>query len=240
MGSPKGFARGAGREWALPVPETKPIWPKGDPRFEGKRSPSRDLEVTPLTARTRAPYAGTMRRILGPVLLAGFLAGAMGSSGAESDGPRFAEVTLRLLTMGEKQPLKEVGAFSSSLPLGKSGSLHRTLSVANETKGTSLALTLGISVTPSLDDGGVLHCVVLSEATPKGSEVFRRAKDMTFSHPGEQVMELFADSSTGTRLALAVSATATEERARDAPRPSPRLPSWCGWNSGMAPSGSSW
>lgn len=151
------------------------------------------------------------------------MAGTMATSGDQGQGARFAEVTLRLLTMGEKQPVKEVGVFSSSLPLGKAGTLNRALSVVNETKRTSLALALSISVTPSLDDEGVLHCVVLSEATPKGAEVFQRAKDMRFGHPGEQVMELFADSRTGTRLALAVSAKAAEESARDARRTFPPI-----------------
>jgi hypothetical protein len=164
-----------------------------------------------------------MRRILGAVLLAGILGVVAVPSRAEGEAPRFADVTLRLLTMGEKQSVKEVGIFSSSLPLGKAGTLFRSLSVVNETKGTRLALDLAISVTPSLDDGGVLHCVVLSEATPKGSEGFQRAKDMRFGHPGEQVMELFADSNTGTRLALAISAKATEEGTRDAQRTFPPI-----------------
>jgi hypothetical protein len=164
-----------------------------------------------------------MRRLLGAVLLAGIFAGIAFRSRAEGEAPRFAEVTLRLLTMGDKQSVREVGVFSSSLPLGKAGILHRSLSVVNETKGTRLALDLAISVTPSLDDGGFLHCVVLSEATPKGAEVFQRAKDVRFSHSGEQVMELFADSSTGTRLALAISAKAAEETPRDAQRTFPPI-----------------
>lgn len=175
-----------------------------------------------------------MKRILVPIVLAAVFMAGTGSAGAEGEGPRFAEVTLRLITMGEKQPLKEVGVFSSSLPMGKAGGLHRVLSIANETKGTGLTLALGISVTPSLDDQGVLHCVVLSEATPEGSSAFQRAKDMTFLHAGEQVMELFADSRTGTRLALAVSATAVEQRPRSAPESFPpitflvRVEQWSG------------
>lgn len=158
-----------------------------------------------------------MRRIPLPVFLAALLLGQAIPARAQGEGPRFAEVTLRLITMGEKQPLKEAGVFTSSLPLGKAGGLHRTLSIANETKGTNLTLALGISVTPSLDERGVLHCVILSEATPAGSSAFQRAKDMSFTHPGEQVMELFADSRTGTRLALAVSAAAVDERPRGKP-----------------------
>lgn len=151
------------------------------------------------------------------------MAGAVVTSADQGESPRFAEVTLRLLTMGEKQSAKEVGVFTSSLPLGKAGTLYRSLSVVNETKGTHLALALAISVTPSLDDEGVLHCVVLSEATPKGAEVFQRAKDVRFIHPGEQVMELFADSSTGTRLALAISAKTADETPRDARRSFPPI-----------------
>ena len=42
VGSPTGFARGAGREWALPVIETEMRMPESIPRFEGQESPSRN------------------------------------------------------------------------------------------------------------------------------------------------------------------------------------------------------
>ena len=42
VGFPTGFARGAGREWALPVAEVKRYLPETTPRFEGKKSPSRN------------------------------------------------------------------------------------------------------------------------------------------------------------------------------------------------------
>ncbi len=122
------------------------------------------------------------------------------------EAPRFADVTLRILSMGERQPLKEIGVFSSSLPLGRAGGLRRMLTISNETRKTSTSLLLGLSVTPSLDEQGVLHCVVVSEAAPKDGNPVRRAKDMSFAHPGEQVMELLADTSTGSRVTLAVSA----------------------------------
>lgn len=131
------------------------------------------------------------------------------------EAPRFAEVTLRILSMGERQPLKEIGVFSSSLPLGRAGGLRRMLTISNETKNTSTTLLLGLSVTPSLDDQGVLHCVVVSEAAPKDADPVRRAKDMAFGHPGEQVMELLADSSTGSRVTLAVSAALAVPKASE-------------------------
>jgi hypothetical protein len=89
------------------------------------------------------------------------------------------------------------------------------LTISNETKGTSTSLLLGLSVTPSLDDQGILHCVVISEAAPKDAEPVRRAKDMAFGHPGEQVMELLADTSTGSRVTLAVSAVLAVPKASD-------------------------
>jgi hypothetical protein len=117
--------------------------------------------------------------------------------------------------MGERQPLREIGVFSSSLPLGRAGGLRRMLTISNETKKTSTTLLLGLSVTPSLDDQGVLHCVVVSEAAPKDAGPVRRAKDMSFAHPGEQVMELLADTSTGSRVTLAVSAVLAAPKASD-------------------------
>ncbi len=154
-------------------------------------------------------------------LLAGSIlcaATAWGGAPLDPSQARFADVTLRLFTTGERQPIHEAGAFTSSLPLGKAGGLHRTVTITNETKGTSLTLSLSLNATPSLGEDGALHCVVLSEATPPGgSEPVARAKDMAFTHPGEQIMELFADARTGTRLALAVSATLAAERAPDAP-----------------------
>ena len=175
-----------------------------------------------------------MRRILGALLLAAALGAGAVSHGAEPPEPRFADVTLRLFTTGERQPIKEVGTFTSSLPLGKAGGLHRTLTITNESRGVSLVLLLGVSVTPSLAEDKVLHCVVLSTATPEGSEPLRRAKDMAFNHPGEQLMELFADGTTGVRLALAVSASLSAQRAADAPSTFPpvnflvRVEQWSG------------
>lgn len=134
--------------------------------------------------------------------------GLLGPGAAAQTAPpiRFAEVTLSLVTTGERQPLQEVGLFTSTLPLGKAGTLHRAMTVTNETRKTSTALTVALTVTPTTDDAGLLHCVVLSEVTPAGGEATSRAKDLAFTHPGQQLMELFADPVTGSRLNLAVTA----------------------------------
>jgi len=147
---------------------------------------------------------------------------------------RFAEVSLHLLTTGERQPMTVAGSFTASLPLGRAGGLHRTLTVANESRGVTLALDIQLTVTPTLDDKGTLHCVVLSEATPAGGASSSRAKDMAFTHPGEQVMELYADPSTGSRVALTVSASllGEEEKPRASVFPSVlflvRVEQWAG------------
>lgn len=175
-----------------------------------------------------------MRRILGALFLTAALGAGTVSPGAEPIEPLFADVTLHLFTTGERQPIKEVGTFASSLPLGKAGALNRTLTITNESRGASLVLLLGVSVTPSLAEDQVLHCVVLSTVTPKGSEPLRRAKDMAFNHPGEQLIELFADGTTGVRLAMGVSASLTTKRAADAPSTFPpviflvRMEQWSG------------
>jgi len=121
-------------------------------------------------------------------------------------GSRYVQVNLRLLTVGEKQPLKEVGAFGASLPLGRPGRLDRMLTIANETRGTQLSVPLRLVLTPSLDDSGVLHCVTVSEVTSPGGSPDSRAKDLLFTHPGDQVMEVFADAATRVRVVLSVSA----------------------------------
>jgi len=139
------------------------------------------------------------------LLLLGVLV-ALGARAQTPDLPprRLADVNIRLFTTGPRQPVEEVGAFTSSLPLGKAGQLHRLLTVTNETRNATLTLELLVSVTPTLDDSGTLHCVILSEATPQGGKTGTRARDLVFSHPGEQVMELYADSQVQTRIMLAV------------------------------------
>ena len=77
-----------------------------------------------------------MRRLVAVTLLAAgsFWAGAFRAQEAASS--RFAEVGLRILAMGERQPVTEVGTFVSSLPLGKPGGLKRALTITNETRST--------------------------------------------------------------------------------------------------------
>ncbi len=120
--------------------------------------------------------------------------------------PVFAQINLKLLTTGEGQPVREAGSFGASLPLGRPGRLERALDIDNATRGKKTTVALRIAATPSRDDAGVLHCFILSEATPAGENVDSRAKDFAFSHPGEQIMEIFADPATGVRVVLAVSA----------------------------------
>lgn len=146
-----------------------------------------------------------MRGKRGWALIAGMIAAsALWAQVPEPPPVRFAEVDIRLFTTGPRQPLEGIGAFTSSLPLGKTGQLHRLVTITNETRNVALSLELRLSLTPSLDEGGTLHCVVLSEAVPKGGEVRTRARDLTFQHPGEQVMELYADPRLQTRVMLAV------------------------------------
>lgn len=140
--------------------------------------------------------------------------------GAWGAGPvRFADVQFRLLTSGAHQLSQDLGAFQSSLPLGVSGELHRAITITNETRGSSRKIALSITMTPLLGDDGTLHCMVLTDATPEGEATVSRAKDLTFSHPGEQIMELIADPATGAHLLMAIQVTLPpEERAAESPR----------------------
>jgi hypothetical protein len=153
-------------------------------------------------------------------LAAAVLAFGLLAPGATAQAPqpiRFAEITLRLVTTGERQPLQEAGLFASSLPLGKAGTLHRAITVTNETRKTSTTLALALTVTPVSDEAGLLHCVVLSDVKPEGGGIASRAKDLSFTHPGEQLMELFADPATGSHVVLAL----TARLADSAPPPPP-------------------
>ena len=105
--------------------------------------------------------------------------------------------------------------FSASLPLGKPGFLQREVTITNETKGTSCKLELDLTVTSTVAEDSYLHCIVLSDATPAGGEKASRAREIILKNPGEQLMELFADRETGSRLLLAVRATLSE------PQPAP-------------------
>ncbi len=121
-------------------------------------------------------------------------------------GVQFAKVSLRIVIAGERQPSKEAGAFVSDLPLGTTGHLDRRLLVTNATRGSKLNLALRLAITPSLDDGSNLHCVVLSGATPEGGKRVDKFRDLVFSHPGAQIMELYSDKTTGYRVLLSISA----------------------------------
>ncbi len=153
----------------------------------------------------------TRRALILALVLAAFSAAARPQTAAPAPAgqpePIFAQINLKLLTTGEGQPVKEAGAFGASLPLGRPGRLERALDIENATRGKKTTVALRVAATPSRDDSGVLHCFILSEATPAGGCVDSRAKDFVFSHPGEQIMEIFADPATGVRLVLAVSAS---------------------------------
>jgi hypothetical protein len=136
---------------------------------------------------------------------------------------QFVHVKLRLLTMGNKQGIKEAGSFGASLPVGQKGELHRLLTVDNESRHATLKLALRVSVTPTEDDEGVLHCVVLTDAAPVGKTVTSRARDFSFHHPGEQIMGLYADRATGTRVVLAISAALETKPVANVPAAMPPI-----------------
>jgi len=125
-------------------------------------------------------------------------------AGAESGSIRFADVDFRLFTTGDRQAHQELGSFQAALPLGKAGRLVRRLTVRNETRGRSLTLDIRLELTPTLARDGYLHCLVLSDATPEQGRVASRIRDLIFIHPGEQVMEIYADPGTGIHLFLAI------------------------------------
>jgi len=144
-------------------------------------------------------------------ILAALLAMARVPAAEAAEGEaRFAETTIRILTMGESQALREAGAFSAHLPLGKPAELLRRLQVENASRKARLDLGLRLLVRPVVGEDGVLRLILLSESTPMGGEVVSRAREMAFTHPGEQVMEAFVDPGTGTRVVYSVSASLDE------------------------------
>jgi hypothetical protein len=147
----------------------------------------------------------------------------VGPAAAGPDPVRFADVHFRILTTGSRQIQQEVGAFHASLPLGSPGRLTRAVTITNETRGASRKVTLDLTVTPLLGEEGNLHCTVLSDALPEGGSTVSRARDLRFLHPGEQLMELFADPATGTHLILAILATLPEDPSAEGGFRWPRL-----------------
>lgn len=144
------------------------------------------------------------------VLLLGVLFGvhpSLRAGEAPTAPPTFAAVHLKVLTVGERLPPREAGAFSAHLPLGKTGVLHRRLTVENETRQAKLELDLQFTVRPLVGEDGALRCVLLAEAAPPGGTAASRARELLFSHPGAQVMEVYADPATAVRVLLSVEAS---------------------------------
>lgn len=156
------------------------------------------------------------------VSLAGWASRAQTAQTLPSPAPeptQFVKVEVQILTAGEKRPVREVGAFVASLPLGKPGKLERKLEIASISQGSKTEAILRLVLTPSVDDSGVLHCLALSESTILGKEPETRIKDLVFSHQGSQVMDLLSDPVTTTRVILSVSA-----QLIDNPPPPPQWP----------------
>lgn len=135
--------------------------------------------------------------------------------------PAFAAVSLKVLTVGERLPPREAGAFSAHLPLGKTGVLDRRLTVENATRQAKLELELHLTVKPLAGEDGVLRCLLLAEASPPGGAPVSRAREILFSHPGAQVMEVYADPATATRVLVSVEAALD---AAPLPEPPPLPP----------------
>ncbi len=130
--------------------------------------------------------------------------------------PAFAAVSLKILTAGERLPPREAGAFTAHLPLGKTGGLHRRLTVENETRKAKLDLNLHLTVKPLVGEDGHLRCLLLAEASPPGGAPVSRARELLFTHPGAQVMEAYADPATAVRVLVSVEASLDQ-----APPPEP-------------------
>ena len=137
----------------------------------------------------------------------------LASPSRAQDGVRFADVQFRILTSGARQTPQEAGSFQASLPLGTAGRLQREVTITNTTRAASRKVLISLSLTPLQAEDGALHCMALSDALPEAGTMVSRVKDLVFAHPGEQLMELFADPVTGTHLVLAVQVTLPEAEA---------------------------
>jgi hypothetical protein len=155
-----------------------------------------------------------------PAALAAFLVLLVSPARAQ-DGVRFADVQFRILTSGARQASQEAGAFQASIPLGTPGRIQREVTITNATRAASRKVLISLGLTPLQAEDGSLHCMVLSDALPEAGDLVSRAKDLVFSHPGEQLMELFADPVTGTHLVLAVQVTLLDQNT---PSEVPRWP----------------
>ncbi len=129
--------------------------------------------------------------------------------------PKSVKVGLQLLATGDSQVMHEIGAFQAVLPVNRAGSLTRLVEFSNAQAHQRSEVILKVTVTASIDHDKRLHCVVQSDAAPKGGAVDSRVKDFIFDHPGAQVMQLFMDPLTGTHLILSITAAISRTGKED-------------------------
>lgn len=128
--------------------------------------------------------------------------------------PLFAEewfdIEIRVMTTGENQPQREIGIFGAELPLSGKGYLEKSLTVRNLTRNRSNDVEFKISMKPERGTRGELHLIFTSDATPRIGKPESRFRDLLFDKPSGQIVEIFADPETGTRLLVALMLTTKE------------------------------
>ncbi len=114
------------------------------------------------------------------------------------------DIEMRIMTTGENQTQREIGVFGAELPLSGKGYLERSLTVRNMSRDTSNVVDFKLTMKPERGQQGELHLIFTSEATPKTGKPESRFRDLVFDKPGGQLVEIFNDPQTGTRLIISL------------------------------------
>ncbi|HNQ78071.1 MAG TPA: hypothetical protein PK747_06395 [Acidobacteriota bacterium] len=114
------------------------------------------------------------------------------------------DIEMRVMTTGENQPQREIGVFGAELPLSGKGYLERSLTVRNMSRNTSNVVDFKLTMKPERGRQGELHLIFTSDATPKTGKPESRFRDLVFDKPGGQIVEIFSDPQTGTRLIISL------------------------------------
>lgn len=115
------------------------------------------------------------------------------------------DIEVKVITTGENQPQREIGVFGAEVPLGGKGYMERSVSINNQTRDKKNQFDFKISMKPERLENGRLHIILTSEVTPALGKEESRFRDLRYDNPTSQIVEIFSDPVTGTRLLIALS-----------------------------------
>ncbi len=114
------------------------------------------------------------------------------------------EIEVKVITTGDNQPQREIGTFGAEVPEGGKGHLKRSVLIKNQTRNKTNEIDFEINFQPQKTASGVFHLLLTSEATPKVGKSENKFRDLLFEGRSNQIVEIFSDPETGTRLLISV------------------------------------